>query len=87
MSNAAALYARIENDRELSKGLFRQALQNPSGALDSICEIGNQLNLPVTLQEVKDHLNNLEDDITNCHPFLGANPRLILKPLGRTLSL
>ena len=64
MSNAAALYARIENDPDLSKGLFRQALQNPSGALDSICEIGNQLNLPVTLQEVKDHLNSLDDEIT-----------------------
>ena len=64
MSNAAALYARIENDQDLSKGLFRQALQNPSGALDSICEIGNQLNLPVTLQEVKDHLNSLDDEIT-----------------------
>ena len=64
MSNAAALYVRIENDRDLSKGLFRQALQNPSGALDSICEIGNQLNLPVTLQEVKDHLNSLDDEIT-----------------------
>jgi hypothetical protein len=64
MSNAAALYTRIENDRDLSKGLFRQALQNPSGALDSICEIGNQLNLPVTLQEVKDHLNSLDDEIT-----------------------
>ena len=64
MSNAAALYARIENDQELSKGFFRQALQNPSGALDSICEIGNQLNLPVTLQEVKDHLNSLDDEIT-----------------------
>ena len=64
MSNAAALYARIENDRDLSKWLFRQALQNPSGALDSICEIGNQLNLPVTLQEVKDHLNSMDDEIT-----------------------
>ena len=64
MSNAAALYARIENDRDLSKGLCRQALQNPSGALDSICEIGNQLNLPVTLQEVKAHLNSLDDEIT-----------------------
>ena len=64
MSNAAALYARIENDQNLSKGLFRQALQNPSGALDSICEIGTQLNLPVTLQEVKDHLNSLDDEIT-----------------------
>ena len=64
MSNAAALYARIENDQELSKGLFRQALQNPSGALDSICEIGNQRNLPVTPQEVKDHLNSLDDEIT-----------------------
>ncbi|AKN62331.1 MULTISPECIES: hypothetical protein [unclassified Synechococcus] len=64
MSNAAALYARIENDQNLSKGLFRQALQNPSGALDSICEIGTQLNLPVTLQEVKEHINNLDDEIT-----------------------
>ena len=62
MSNAAELYARIETDHDLSKGLFRQALQNPSGALNSICEIGKELGLPVTLQEVKDHLNSLDDE-------------------------
>ncbi len=64
MSNAAELYARIENDQDLSKGLFRQALQNPSGALDSICDIGKQFDLPVTPQEVKDYLNSLDDEIS-----------------------
>lgn len=64
MSNAAELYRRIESDRELTTGLFRQALQNPSGAIAAICEIGQSLGLPVTPDEVKAHLSSLDDDLT-----------------------
>ena len=64
MSNAADLYRRIESDRELTTGLFRQALQNPSGAIAAICEIGQSLGLPVSPDEVKAHLGSLDDDLT-----------------------
>lgn len=64
MSNAAELYRRIESDHELTNGLFRQALQNPSGAIAAICEIGQSVGLPVTADEVKAHINSLDDDLT-----------------------
>lgn len=64
MGNAAALYERIEADRDLTRSLFRQALQNPSGAIDAICAIGEQLQLPVTVDEVKAHISNLDDDLS-----------------------
>ena len=64
MSNAAALYERIESDQDLTRSLFRQALQNPSGAIEAICAIGEQLHLPVTADEVKAHIRNLDDDLS-----------------------
>ena len=64
MSNAAELYRRIESDRELTTGLFRQALQNPAGAIAAICEIGESMGLPVTPDDVKAHLGSLDDDLT-----------------------
>ena len=64
MGNAAAHYERIECDRDLTRSLFRQALQNPAGAIDAICAIGEQLRLPVTADEVKAHISNLDDDLS-----------------------
>lgn len=64
MSNAAELYRKIESDHELTNGLFRQALQNPSGAIAAICEIGQSQGLPVTPEEVKAHIRSLDDDLT-----------------------
>ena len=61
-SNAASLYAQISSNPELTQALFRQALQNPNGAMTSICSLGDQLGLPVTTQEVREHLASLEDD-------------------------
>tara|TARA_B100000700_G_scaffold284488_1_gene337776 strand:+ start:217 stop:447 length:231 start_codon:yes stop_codon:yes gene_type:complete len=63
-SNAAQLYKLIEADPEKKQDLFRQALQNPKGAMQSICDLGNQLNLPVTSNEVKEYLSTLEDGDT-----------------------
>ena len=60
-SNAAELYRRIQEDPECTQALFRQALQDPQGALQAICEFGKSLDLPVTPEEVKDYLANLED--------------------------
>lgn len=64
MSNAAELYRRIESDRDLTNSLFRQALQNPQGAIDAICAIGESLSLPVTPDQVRAHLGDLDDDRT-----------------------
>ena len=60
-SNVAELYQRIEAEPAYRRALFRQALQDPQGALKTICEIGEQLGLPVTKEEVKSYLSTLED--------------------------
>ena len=60
-NNAAELYKLIKADPEKKQELFRQALQNPNGAIQAICELGNELNLPVTSQEVKEYLSSLDD--------------------------
>ncbi len=61
-SNVEELYKRIKDDPETSKGLFRQALQDPQGALKAICELGASFNLPVTAEEVKTYLARMDDD-------------------------
>ena len=61
-SNAAALYARISSNPEQTQALFRQALQDPNGAMASICSLGDDLGLPVTAQEVREHLSSLDDE-------------------------
>tara|TARA_Y100001968_G_C18853220_1_gene479042 strand:+ start:312 stop:542 length:231 start_codon:yes stop_codon:yes gene_type:complete len=63
-SNAAKLYKRIQEDHEHTQALFRQALQNPQGALQEICRLGKELDLPVTSEEVKDYLASLDDSET-----------------------
>jgi hypothetical protein len=63
-ANAAALYARISEDLELTQSLFRQALQDPSGAVRRIVEIGAEQGLVVTPEEVKDHISSLDDSAT-----------------------
>ena len=64
MSNAAALYEKIEQDRDLTRALFRQALQNPSGAIETICQVGDQLELPVSTDDVKAFISSLDDDLS-----------------------
>ena len=61
-SNAAALYARISSNPEQTQALFRQALQDPNGAMASICSLGDELGLPVTAEEVREHLASLDDE-------------------------
>jgi len=63
-SNAAELYRRISADDELTQALFRQALQDPSGALGRIVEIGTAEGLPVSAEEVRTHLDSLDDSAT-----------------------
>ena len=61
-SNAAALYARISSNPKQTQALFCQALQDPNGAMASICSLGDDLGLPVTAQEVREHLASLDDE-------------------------
>jgi hypothetical protein len=63
-SNAAELYRRISTDGDLTQALFRQALQDPSGALVRIVEIGAAEGLPVTTDEVRAHLASVDDSAT-----------------------
>ena len=60
-SNAEKLYKLISDDAEKKQNLFRIALTNPKAALDQICEIGIDMNLEVTKQEVIDYLSTLDD--------------------------
>ena len=59
--NAAELYKLINADPDKKQDLFRQALQNPNGALEAICLLGNEMNLPVTSEEVKEYLSTIDD--------------------------
>ena len=60
-TNAEKLYERIKEDPEHTQLLFRKALQDPQGALQSICDFGNSLGLPVTVEEVKAYLATMDD--------------------------
>ena len=59
--NAAELYKLITADPNINQDLFRQALQNPKGAMQSICAFGIEMNLPVTSEEVKEYLTTVDD--------------------------
>tara|TARA_Y100001978_G_C23369265_1_gene280164 strand:- start:275 stop:505 length:231 start_codon:yes stop_codon:yes gene_type:complete len=60
-TNAEKLYNLISKDKERKQNLFKIALTNPKAALDEICEIGKDLNLKVSKQEVIDYLSTLDD--------------------------
>ena len=59
--NAAKLYKLINADPNKKRDLFRQALQNPKGAMQAICAFGTEMNLPVTSKEVKEYLSTIDD--------------------------
>ena len=40
------------------------ALTNPKKALDKICDIGNELNISVTKEEVIEYLGTIDDEAT-----------------------
>ena len=63
-SNAAELYGRISENVELTQSLFRQALQDPAGAIDRIVSIGQEQGLQVTIEEVRAHIASLDDAAT-----------------------
>ena len=70
---AAELYARISQNSDLTLSLFRQALQDPSGALARIVAIGAEQGMTVSTDDVKAHLASLDD---------GATKQWLLKARG-----
>ena len=63
-SNVEKLYNLIANDPKKKQSLFLIALNNPKSALEKICEIGKEVNIPVSKQEVIQYLETLDDDAT-----------------------
>ena len=63
-SNAEKLYNLIANDPPRKQTLFLMALNNPKAALEKICDIGKELNIKVTKEEVIQYLNTLDDEQT-----------------------
>ena len=63
-SNAEKLYNSIAKDPQKKQGLFSIALNNPKLALEKICDIGNELDIKVTKEEVIQYLNTLDDEQT-----------------------
>ena len=46
------------------QSLFLMALNNPKSALEKICEIGRELDIVVTKEEVAEYLESIDDDAT-----------------------
>ena len=63
-SNAEKLYNLISKDSEKKQSLFLMALNNPKSALEKICEIGKELDIHVTKEEVIKYLTNVDDEAT-----------------------
>ena len=63
-SNAKKLYDFIANDSKRKQSLFLMALNNPKSALEKICEIGKELDIQVTKEEVIEYLETVDDEAT-----------------------
>jgi hypothetical protein len=64
INHAAELYGRISADPDLTQSLFRQALQDPIGAINRIVAIGKTDGLPVSADQVRAHIASLDDQST-----------------------
>ena len=63
-TNAEKLYNLIEKDTKKKQSLFLIALNNPKSALEKICEIGRELDIKVTKEEVIEYLMTIDDEAT-----------------------
>ena len=63
-SNVEKLYNLISNDSKKNQSLFLIALNNPKLALEKICEIGRELDIRVTKEEVVEYLETVDDEAT-----------------------
>ena len=61
---AQALYDIVRSDAQLTRSLFRQALQDPQGTLDQLVAIAEAKGLSVSREEIRDYLNDSGDDAT-----------------------
>ena len=61
---AQALYDIVRSDAQLTRSLFRQALQDPQGTLDQLVAIAEAKGLSISRQEIRDYLNVSADDAT-----------------------
>ena len=63
-TNAEKLYNLIEKDTKKKQSIFLIALNNPKSALEKICEIGRELDIKVTKEEVIEYLMTIDDEAT-----------------------
>ena len=63
-SNVEKLYNLIANDTKKKQSLFFMALNNPKSALEKICEIGRELDMQVSKDEVIEYLETIDDEAT-----------------------
>ena len=63
-SNVEKLYDLIANDSKKKQSLFLMALNNPKSALEKICDIGRELGILVTKEEVVEYLETVDDEAT-----------------------
>ena len=61
---AQALYDIVRSDAQLTRSLFRQALQDPHGTLDQLAAIADAKGLSVSRDEIREYLNSSADDAT-----------------------
>ena len=62
--NVEKLYNLIANDSKKKQSLFLMALNNPKLALEKICEIGRELDIQVSKEEVIKYLETIDDEAT-----------------------
>ena len=63
-SNVEKLYNLIANDSKKKQSLFLMALNNPKSALEKICEIGKELEIEVSKEDVIKYLETVDDEAT-----------------------
>ena len=58
LEDARALYDHIRDDAELTRDLFRQALQDPQGTLQRLVTIAGERGLQVDREDVQRYLQD-----------------------------
>jgi plasmid stability protein len=64
LDQAQALYDLVRSDEQLTRALFRQALQDPQGTLDQLLAIASAQGLEVSREDITTYLNTSADDAT-----------------------
>ena len=62
LEDARALYDHIRDDADLTRDLFRQALQDPQGTLQRLVAIADERGLQVDPEDVQRFLNDEAPD-------------------------